>query len=81
MKFGYFVLCVKDLEKMAAWYRDVVGLKQNFDSDGFKGFVTDEGFFFNMVKREQAENLDHPQKINCTMNMGFNLNPQEVPYL
>lgn len=71
MKFCFFVLCVEDLDAMTAFYRDILGLKQNFDSEGFKGFVTEDGFFFNIVKREYAENLAYPQGINGTMNMGF----------
>ena len=71
MKFSFFHLCVEDLEGMAAWYRDVVGLKQNFDLDVFKGFVTEDGFFFNMSKRSDEHNGTYPQGRNGTMNLGF----------
>jgi catechol-2,3-dioxygenase len=73
MKFGFFHLCVNDLEAMSAWYRDVVGMTQNFDSEKFKGFVTDNGFFFNMSERTDEQNGSYPPGINGTMNIGFNV--------
>ena len=72
MNFTSFILCVNDIEAMSAWYRDVVGLKQNHNYDEFKGFINLDGFFFNMVKRKYGGNPEHPQ-INNTMNMGFSV--------
>ena len=77
MTLGFFTLHCNDLEAMAKWYRDVVGFEQNWDSDGFKGFATEKGVFFNMVKRgggdflESAEGLEYPQGINDTMSIGL----------
>jgi uncharacterized glyoxalase superfamily protein PhnB len=64
---------------MAAWYRDVVGFKQNCDYSGFKGFTTESGVFFNMVKRgggdflQNKETLGYPQGINDTMSIGLSV--------
>ena len=48
MTLGFFTLHCNDIEAQAAWYRDIVGLEQNCDYDGFKGFATPSGVFFNM---------------------------------
>ena len=73
MTFGFFHLHVNDLAAMSAWYRDIVGMTQNFDSKKFKGFVTENGFFFNMSERTDLQNGTYPSGINGTMNIGFNV--------
>ena len=77
MTFGFFTLHCNNLDAMAEWYRDVVGFTQNCDFDGFKGFATEKGVFFNMVKRgggdflENSDGLEYPHGINDTMSIGL----------
>ena len=79
MTFGFFTLHCRDIEAQAAWYRDVVGFEQNCDFDGFKGFNTPSGVFFNMVKRGGADfggkehDLGYVQGINDTMSIGISV--------
>ena len=69
MQFTFFTLSCRDIEAMAAWYRDVVGLEQNCDYGEFKGFITPSGIFFNMVKRDGG--LEYVQGVNGTMSIGL----------
>jgi len=70
MTFGFLTLQVNDMQAMAAWYRDVLGLEQNHDSEQFMGFVAPKGFFFNMVKREAG--TDYPE-ISPALHLGFDV--------
>ena len=69
MQFTFFTLHCKNIEAMATWYRDVVGLEQNCDFGEFKGFSTPSGMFFNMVKRDDS--LEYAQVVNGTMSIGL----------
>jgi len=74
VEFASFILHAEDLDAMAVWYRDVVGLKQNFDSEGF---IAENGFFFNMVKRRKTAGIHYPKGINDTMSVGFSVTDHE----
>jgi predicted enzyme related to lactoylglutathione lyase len=67
MNLTFLHFQVKDLKLMSAWYRDVVGLKQNVDGEDFKGFVTDSGFYLNMSK----ERVSVSERISNTFSLGF----------
>jgi len=69
MQFTFFTLHCKDIEAMATWYRDIVGLEQNCDFDEFKGFITPSGMFFNLVKRDNT--LEFIQGVNGIISIGL----------
>ncbi len=70
MKLSFFILKVTDIEMMTAWYRDVIGLKLISESAGYKEFLTEDGFSFNLDRRNPDE-ISPPKSINQTMNIGF----------
>lgn len=76
MKLGAIGFFVKDLDVMVKFYRDVMNMKQNIDMDGFAGFETDDGFFFNLCTRSERVNLtsspiSYPEGLNGTMEISF----------
>lgn len=70
MKLCFFILKVTDIEMMTAWYRDVVGLNLISESAGYKEFLTEDGFSFNLDKRNSDE-IPPEKSINQTVNIGF----------
>lgn len=52
MKLSAIGFFVKDLSVMRDFYEHVVGLKINVEMEGFVGFQTDDGFFFNLCQRD-----------------------------
>jgi len=70
MKLCFFILKVTDIEMMTAWYHDVAGLKLVSESEGYKEFVTEDGFSFNLCKRNPDE-IPSGKAINQTVNIGF----------
>jgi len=70
MNLCFFILKVTDIDMMKAWYRDVVGLKLISESAGYKEFITESGFSFNLCKRNPNE-IPSEKSINQTMNIGF----------
>ena len=76
MKLGAIGLFVEDLDVMVKFYRDVMNMKQNIDMDGFAGFETEDGFYFNLCTRSERENLSstpisYPKGLNGTMELSF----------
>jgi uncharacterized glyoxalase superfamily protein PhnB len=70
MRLCFFILKVTDIEMMKAWYRDIVGLKPVRESAGYKEFLTEDGFSFNLCKRNPDE-IASAKTINQTVNIGF----------
>lgn len=84
MKLAAMGFFVEDLDVMVKFYRDVLNMKQNVDMDGFAGFVTEDGFFFNLcvrevIKERSLKELVFPRGINGGMQLSFSLShPDEV---
>ncbi len=70
MKLCFFILKVTDIEMMTEWYRDVIGLKLISESAGYKEFLTEDGFSFNLDRRNKDE-IPSAELINQTINIGF----------
>jgi predicted enzyme related to lactoylglutathione lyase len=82
MKLAAIGFFVKDLELMIKFYRDVMKLKQNIDMEGFAGFETEDGFFFNLCVRSERPNLTsmpvtYPEGINGSMEISFGVSKYE----
>jgi len=76
MKLGAIGFFVENFDVMVKFYRDVMNMKQNIDMDGFAGFVTEDGFYFNLCTRSERENLSsipitYPKGLNGTMELSF----------
>lgn len=76
MKLGAIGFFVKNLDVMVKFYRDVMNMKQNIDMDGFAGFITEDGFFFNLCTRDESKILSsipisYPKGLNGTMELSF----------
>jgi catechol-2,3-dioxygenase len=52
MKLGAIGLLINDFDILVSFYKDVIGLKQNIDYDGFAGFEIMDVFYLNICKRE-----------------------------
>ena len=70
MKLSFFILKVTDIEMMTSWYQDVVGLKLISESAGYKEFLTEDGFSFNLDKKNPNEVLSEKSN-NQNLNIGF----------
>ncbi len=55
-RLGYVILFVRDLERSARFYRDVVGLALRVRGDGYLEFAT-EGCRFGLYDRNRLEEL------------------------
>lgn len=76
MNLGAIGFFVENLDVMVKFYRDVMNMKQNIDMDGFAGFVTEDGFYFNLCTRSERVNLSsipisYPKGLNGTMELSF----------
>lgn len=78
MKLGAIGLIVEDFDVMVNFYKDIMNMKQNVDMNGFAGFVTEDGFYFNICRRGNGETLStmpitYPEGLNGTMQLSFNV--------
>lgn len=76
MKLGAIGFFVENFDEMVKFYRDVMKMKQNIDMNGFAGFVTEDGFYFNLCTRGVMENLtsmpiSYTKGLNGTMQLSF----------
>ena len=82
MKLGAIGFFVENLDVMVKFYRDVMNMKLNIDMDGFAGFVTQDGFFFNLCTRSARVNISsipisYPKGLNGSMQISFNVQKYE----
>ncbi|QOR36102.1 VOC family protein [Clostridium sp. 'deep sea'] len=82
MKLGAMGFFVKNLDVMVKFYRDIMNMKLNIDMEGFAGFVTEDGFFFNLCTRSERVNISsipisYPKGLNGSMQISFNVQKYE----
>lgn len=81
MEIGAITLIVKDMEKMATFYRDVMNMAIEWDGGVFTGVQLKSGVFFNLCQRDalSISGLGYPKGLNGTMEVSFGVpSPQEV---
>ena len=69
-------LFVKDIHKMAAFYRDVLGFTTDWDGEGPYAEFQNDGVRFSMYERKLLPSLlgqtpDYPQGINGTFELAL----------
>ena len=76
MKIDAVGLFVCDIKTSVAFYRDVVGMKTQWDGGPYAEFQADGGSRLIMYGRDDfekmiASKLEYPEKINGTMELAF----------
>lgn len=68
-------LFVEDMEKMVAFYRDIMGFETDWDGGLFASFKVNSGSLFMFDRKTFAEAIDRPyyppNGINLTMGIGI----------
>ncbi|NLK96348.1 MAG: VOC family protein [Clostridiales bacterium] len=80
MRLGSIALMVKSMDKMVAFYRDVVGFPIQWDGSGFTGVKLPNGMYFNLCARELMDpecKFSYPEGINGTMEINISFDSIE----
>jgi len=83
-RFDMIGIFVADLPKMAAFYRDALGLALEWDGQGPYAEFKHEGIRLSMFERQQLPDLlgqtpEFPQRLNGTFELAINVGePQNV---
>lgn len=77
-KFNMIGLFVKDLTNMVRFYKDVIGLKIDWDGNGPYAEFSHDGIRFAMYEREKLPGLlgqppSYPEGINGTFELAINV--------
>jgi lactoylglutathione lyase len=77
-RFNMIGLFVKDLKKMVAFYRDVMGVEIEWDGVGPYAEFKHEGIRFAMYERAQLPGLlgqtpEYPKRLNGTFELAINV--------
>lgn len=78
VKFDMIALFVSDLNKMVAFYRDVVGIEIEWDGEGPYAEFKHEGIRFSMFERKALPELlgqeaSFPDGLNGTFELALNV--------
>lgn len=78
IKFDMFALFVSDLNKMVAFYREVVGLEIDWNSEGPYAEFKHGGIRFSMFERRALPELlgqeaTFPEGLNGTFELALNV--------
>jgi len=76
MKIEAVCLFVNDMKNMVEFYRDLIGMKIDWNGGGFVSCQTETGVAFNLCERKIMENslkktLSYPNGINGTVEICF----------
>ena len=81
-RFDMIGIFVADLPKMAAFYRDALGLAIDWDGQGPYAEFKHEGIRFSMFERKELPKLlgqtpDFPQRLNGSFELAINVGQPE----
>ena len=74
-------LFVEDIEKMVAFYRDILGFETDWDGGPFASFKVNDGGLFMFDRKQFAEAMNQayypPKGFNLTMEIGIGVPTQD----
>lgn len=74
-------LFVEDIEKMVAFYRDILGFETDWDGGSFASFKVKDGGLFMFDRKQFAESMNQhyytQREFNLTMELGMGVPTKE----